>query len=99
MNKGISKKRPAPPQPAANPAKQQATSPEEEEFVDEDVFLDETLVETEGDLVLRDIEQRQSLASRLTKWARRLSPMPTLSPPEASVCQPFPILILSLFLF
>ncbi|XP_068330245.1 DNA polymerase delta catalytic subunit [Pyrus communis] len=71
MNKGISRKRPAPPQPAANPAKQQATSPEEEEeFVDEDVFLDETLFETEDDLVLRDIDQRQSLASRLTKWAR-----------------------------
>ncbi|XP_048442279.1 DNA polymerase delta catalytic subunit isoform X2 [Pyrus x bretschneideri] len=71
MNKGISRKRPAPPQPAANPAKQQATSPEEEEeFVDEDVFLDETLFETEDDLVLRDIEQRQSIASRLTKWAR-----------------------------
>ncbi|XP_050154799.1 DNA polymerase delta catalytic subunit-like [Malus sylvestris] len=72
MNKGISRKRPAPPQPAANPAEQQATSPEEEEeeFVDEDVFLDETLFETEDNLVLRDIEQRQSLASRLTNWAR-----------------------------
>ncbi|TQE13058.1 hypothetical protein C1H46_001433 [Malus baccata] len=71
MNKGISRKRPAPPQPAANPAEQQATSPEEEEeFVDEDVFLDETLFETEDNLVLHDIEQRQSLASRLTNWAR-----------------------------
>lgn len=51
------------------PPKQQATS-QEEEFLDEDVFLDETLVETEDDLILRDIDQRQGLASRLTKWAR-----------------------------
>lgn len=60
------------------PPKQQATS-QEEEFLDEDVFLDETLVETEDDLILRDIEQRQGLASRLTKWAR-----PPLSDPYKS---------------
>ncbi|KAM0974080.1 hypothetical protein ACFX2I_017190 [Malus domestica] len=47
MNKGMSRKQPAPPQPAANPAKQQATSAEEE-FVDDDVFLDEALFETEA---------------------------------------------------
>ncbi|TQE01678.1 hypothetical protein C1H46_012742 [Malus baccata] len=47
MNKGMSRKQPAPPQPAANPAKQRATSAEEE-FVDDDVFLDETLFETEA---------------------------------------------------
>ncbi|XP_034213465.1 DNA polymerase delta catalytic subunit isoform X2 [Prunus dulcis] len=71
MNKGISRKRPAPTQQPspANPPKQHATS-QEDEFLDEDVFLDETLFETEDDLILRDIEERQSLASRLTKWAR-----------------------------
>ncbi|KAB2618966.1 ultraviolet-B receptor UVR8-like [Pyrus ussuriensis x Pyrus communis] len=47
MNKGMSRKQPAPPQPAANPAKQRATSAEKE-FVDDDVFLDETLFETEA---------------------------------------------------
>ncbi|XP_070670080.1 DNA polymerase delta catalytic subunit-like isoform X2 [Malus domestica] len=47
MNKGMSRKQPAPPQPAANPAKQQATSAEEE-FVDDDVYLDEALFETEA---------------------------------------------------
>ncbi|KAL6284732.1 hypothetical protein ACE6H2_015661 [Prunus campanulata] len=71
MNKGISRKRPAPTQQPspANPPKQHATS-QEDEFLDEDVFLDETLFETEDDLILRDIEERQALASRLTKWAR-----------------------------
>ncbi|CAB4270146.1 unnamed protein product [Prunus armeniaca] len=71
MNKGVSRKRPAPTQQPspANPPKQHATS-QEDEFLDEDVFLDETLFETEDDLILRDIEERQSLASRLTKWAR-----------------------------
>ncbi|CAN6681582.1 unnamed protein product [Malus baccata var. baccata] len=47
MNKGMSRKQPAPPQPAVNPAKQRATSAEEE-FVDDDVFLGETLFETEA---------------------------------------------------
>ncbi|XP_048448015.1 X-linked retinitis pigmentosa GTPase regulator homolog [Pyrus x bretschneideri] len=47
MNKGMSRKQPAPPQPAANPAKQRATSAEEE-FGRDDVFLDETLFETEA---------------------------------------------------
>ena len=71
---GKSRKRPAPPpQPSpANPPpmKQRAASQEEEEFLDEDVFLDETLLETEEDLILRDVEHRQTLASRIAKWAR-----------------------------
>ncbi|PRQ49453.1 putative DNA-directed DNA polymerase [Rosa chinensis] len=73
-NNGKTRKRPAPPQKPSPvnppPPKQRAASQEEEEFLDEDVFLDETLLETEDDLILRDSEQRQSLASRLTRWAR-----------------------------
>ncbi|XP_031279112.1 DNA polymerase delta catalytic subunit [Pistacia vera] len=66
---------PAPHQPP--PSKQQAATPNiEDEFLDEDVFLDETLLpEDEESLILRDIEQRQAFTSRLSKWAR-----PPLSP-------------------
>ncbi|KAF8011824.1 hypothetical protein BT93_I0077 [Corymbia citriodora subsp. variegata] len=70
------------PSPAAHPPKHQATAvpPQqvpkpllEEEFLDEDVYLDETLIPYDYDeesLILRDIEERQSLASRLAKWVR-----------------------------
>lgn len=73
MNNGGSRKRPPPtpqqqPSPA-NPPKHHAAS-QEEEFLDEDVFLDETLIEDEDSLILRDLEERQALASRLSKWAR-----------------------------
>ncbi|KAL5555418.1 hypothetical protein UlMin_037654 [Ulmus minor] len=72
MKSGNTRKRPPPqnqPSPA-NPPKYQATS-QEEEFLDEDVFLDETLItEDEESLILRDLEERQNLASRLAKWAR-----------------------------
>ncbi|KAJ7945210.1 DNA polymerase [Quillaja saponaria] len=73
MKNGSTRKRPSPaaagPSPAP-PTKNQAFS-QEEEFVDEDVFLDETLVfEDEESLILRDIEERQALASRLAKWNR-----------------------------
>ncbi|KHG07397.1 DNA polymerase delta catalytic subunit -like protein [Gossypium arboreum] len=81
MNKGGNpRKRPPPPsshQPS--PAlKHQATTPTppppstEEDFVDEDVFFDETLMGEEDveSLILRDFEERQALASRLSKWAR-----------------------------
>ncbi|KAL3721403.1 hypothetical protein ACJRO7_033834, partial [Eucalyptus globulus] len=82
------RKRPPPaahPSPAAHPPKHQATTPPsqqpaprpplEEEFLDEDVYLDETLIpggddDDEEYLILRDIEERQGLASRLAKWAR-----------------------------
>lgn len=68
MSNNASRKRPAP--PSQPPPTRQALS-QEEEFVDEDVFLDETLIsEDEESLILRDIEQRQSLASRLSKWTR-----------------------------
>lgn len=75
------------PSPAAHPPKHQATAPPpppraprpplDEEFLDEDVYLDETLIPCDGDgdddeesLILRDIEERQGLASRLARWAR-----------------------------
>jgi len=44
---------------------------QEEDFMDEDVFIDQTLVsEDEESIILRDIEQRQALAARLSKWTR-----------------------------
>ncbi|GLT25096.1 hypothetical protein SLA2020_002480 [Shorea laevis] len=77
MNNSNPRKR-TPPQQMPPPSKHQTTSPTsamEDEFVDEDVFLDETLIgEEEEYLILRDIEERQALASRLAKWVR-----PTLS--------------------
>ena len=71
MNNGNRKR----PTPASKPSPEQAPKAQafsqEEEFVDEDVFIDETLVsEDEESLILRDIEQRQALASRLGKWTR-----------------------------
>ncbi|GMI85268.1 EMBRYO DEFECTIVE 2780, GIGANTEA SUPPRESSOR5 [Hibiscus trionum] len=81
MNKGGNpRKRPPPPsshQPS--PAtKHQATAPTppppsgEEDFVDEDVFLDETLMGEEDveSLILRDLQEREALASRISKWVR-----------------------------
>ncbi|KAK9292029.1 hypothetical protein L1049_019983 [Liquidambar formosana] len=72
MNNGASKKRPPPPPPPqSHQPKHQAAM--EDEDIDEDVFLDETLLhdyEDEETLILRDIEHRQALTSRLAKWAR-----------------------------
>ncbi|GKV21576.1 hypothetical protein SLEP1_g31546 [Rubroshorea leprosula] len=77
MNNSNPRKR-TPPQQMPPPSKHQTTSPTpamEDEFVDEDVFMDETLIgEEEEYLILRDIEERQALATRLAKWVR-----PTLS--------------------
>ncbi|XP_047334461.1 DNA polymerase delta catalytic subunit [Impatiens glandulifera] len=42
----------------------------EEEEMDEDVFLDETLLHDEESLVLRDMEEQEALSSRLSKWRR-----------------------------
>ncbi|KAH9717329.1 DNA polymerase delta catalytic subunit [Citrus sinensis] len=72
---GSARKRPPPTPKESWPNKQQATTPTtpviDDEFLDEDVFLDETLLpEDEESLILRDIEQRQDFASRLAKWAR-----------------------------
>ncbi|GAU19582.1 hypothetical protein TSUD_303940 [Trifolium subterraneum] len=70
MNKTNSRKRSAPPPQPPPPTTKQALS-QEEEFVDEDVFIDETLLsEDEESAILRDIEQRQALAARLAKWTR-----------------------------
>ncbi|KAJ9704128.1 hypothetical protein PVL29_005424 [Vitis rotundifolia] len=66
------KKRPQPPQPSPSqpqPKHQASSSPLAEEDLDEDVFLDETLI-LEDEHILRDIEDRRALASRLSKWAR-----------------------------
>ncbi|KAL2347216.1 hypothetical protein Fmac_001216 [Flemingia macrophylla] len=69
MSKNGSRKRAAP--PSQPPPAKQPSMTQEEEFMDEDVFLDETLLSTdEESLILRDIEQRQSLATRLSKWTR-----------------------------
>ncbi|KAH9668766.1 DNA polymerase delta catalytic subunit [Citrus sinensis] len=84
---GSARKRPPPTPKESWPNKQQATTPTtpviDDEFLDEDVFLDETLLpEDEESLILRDIEQRQDFASRLAKWAR-----PPLSSGYVSQCQ------------
>lgn len=76
-NNGSARKRQPPPTTPtpkeSRPNKQQATTPTtpviDDEFLDEDVFLDE-VPEDEESLILRDIEQRQGFASRLSKWVR-----------------------------
>ncbi|XVE89048.1 hypothetical protein DITRI_Ditri19aG0118700 [Diplodiscus trichospermus] len=78
MNKGGNpRKRPPPPSSdQSSPAtKHQATAPtpppppSDEDFVDKDVFFNETLVGEEDakSLILRDFEERQALPSRLSK--------------------------------
>ncbi|CAK9171492.1 unnamed protein product [Ilex paraguariensis] len=73
MNNGKSRKRPPPPTPQAPspqlPQQKQHAAMEEEEM-DEDVFLDETLLYEEEAEVLRDLEDRQALSLRLRKWKR-----------------------------
>ncbi|KAM7523503.1 hypothetical protein LguiA_013405 [Lonicera macranthoides] len=66
-----SKKRPPPPSSAKQNQQKHHVVAEEEEM-DEDVFLDETLIlqDEEEALVLRDIEEQEALASRLHKWKR-----------------------------
>ncbi|KAI4317080.1 hypothetical protein L6164_024989 [Bauhinia variegata] len=66
------RKRPSPPfQPSPGPQPKIQAFSQEEELADEDLFRDETLIcEDEESLILRDIEQRQTLASRLAKWTR-----------------------------
>ncbi|WCJ37598.1 DNA polymerase delta catalytic subunit [Euphorbia peplus] len=73
MNRnGATRKRPPPPsQPPPPASKHQAVAVVDDEFLDEDVFLDETLIaEAEDNLILRDAEKREALASRLIKWSR-----------------------------
>ncbi|WOG82090.1 hypothetical protein DCAR_0101251 [Daucus carota subsp. sativus] len=77
MNNGKSKKRGAPAPPAKTPPQKQhaTTEIEEDDMLDEDVFLDETLLHEEEELLLRDMDEREAIALRLAKWKR-----PTLSP-------------------
>ncbi|GFY91305.1 DNA polymerase delta subunit 1 [Actinidia rufa] len=58
----------------------------EEEDLDEDVFLDETLYEEESQ-VLRDMEEREALASRLSKWKRPALSQPYMSQSQGVVFQ------------
>ncbi|KAL9313895.1 hypothetical protein ACSQ67_019347 [Phaseolus vulgaris] len=68
MSNNASRKRAAA-APKPPPAKQALLTQEED--VDEDVFMEQTLIsEDEESMILRDIEQRQALAARLSKWAR-----------------------------
>lgn len=41
----------------------------EEEDMDEDVFIEENLID-EDELILRDMQDREALATRLEKWKR-----------------------------
>ena len=71
MSTGARKRPPPPSQPSPSTQPKSQALSQEDDFVDEDVFLDETLIsEDEESLILRDIEQRQALAFRLSKWTR-----------------------------
>ncbi|CAN6821719.1 unnamed protein product [Brassica oleracea] len=81
MNRGGNSKKRPPPSTTLPPGKHRATgtpSPSpvvgtlEDEFVDEDVFVDEI---DEESLILRDMEEREALSARSSTWAR-----PPLSP-------------------
>ncbi|XP_023749352.1 DNA polymerase delta catalytic subunit [Lactuca sativa] len=71
MNKGNGRKRPAQQPPVSQqPPKQHAAEPAmEEEDMDEDVFIEENLID-EDELILRDMQDREALATRLEKWKR-----------------------------
>ncbi|KAK2656304.1 hypothetical protein Ddye_009356 [Dipteronia dyeriana] len=82
-NNGSARKRQLPPTKSQQPTPSKVQALGEEEFFDEDVFLDETLIpENDESLILRDIEERQALASCLSQWAR-----PPLSPAYVSQTQ------------
>jgi len=66
MSNNPSRKRAA--APLQPPPAKQALMTQEEEFMDEDVFTEQTLGDI--DQTLCDIEQRQTLAARLSKWKR-----------------------------
>ncbi|KAM7256627.1 hypothetical protein ACFE04_012368 [Oxalis oulophora] len=89
---GNPRKRPSPATPHhAPPPKQQATMKTptvDDEFMDEDVFLEETLIkEDEEALILRHLEEREAFASRLSKWARPLLSAGYVSQTESVVFQ------------
>uniref|UniRef100_A0A5B7C8V6 DNA polymerase n=1 Tax=Davidia involucrata TaxID=16924 RepID=A0A5B7C8V6_DAVIN len=68
---GNAMKRPLPPSgQQQQQQKQKHHAVMEEEEMDEDVFLDQTLLDEEESLVLRDMDERQALATRLSKWKR-----------------------------
>lgn len=73
MNSGNSRKRSAA-QAVATPSPQQQQKHHaamEEEDLDEDVFLEETLLQYEEDSqILRELEERHALNERLQKWKR-----------------------------
>ncbi|ESW20839.1 hypothetical protein PHAVU_005G019000 [Phaseolus vulgaris] len=66
MSNNPSRKRAA--APLQPPPAKQVLMIQEEEFMDEDVFTEQTLGDI--DQTLCDIEQRQTLAARLSKWER-----------------------------
>ncbi|KAI4310823.1 hypothetical protein MLD38_035775 [Melastoma candidum] len=80
----VSRKRPPPAKSPAFPSKHPTppppSAPLNDDFLDEDVYLEETLIDAEEDeesLILRDLEEQHpgddaggDFASRLAKWAR-----------------------------
>ncbi|KAL0863005.1 hypothetical protein Bca101_042123 [Brassica carinata] len=81
MNRGGNSKKRPPPSTTLPPGKHRATATPtpsavagslEDEFVDEDVFVDEV---DEESLILRDMEEREAVSARSSTWAR-----PPLSP-------------------
>ncbi|XP_071696476.1 DNA polymerase delta catalytic subunit [Rutidosis leptorrhynchoides] len=73
---GNSRKRPAqqPPVTQQTPKHHHAAAMEQEDDdMDEDVFIQQTLID-EDEIILRDMEDREALAARLTKWKRPVVP-------------------------
>lgn len=71
MSSGNPRKRPqSAPAPSPQLQKKQQAAVEEED-VDEDIFLEETLLQYDEDSqVLRELEEQSALAERLRKWKR-----------------------------
>ncbi|XP_076949772.1 DNA polymerase delta catalytic subunit-like [Bidens hawaiensis] len=68
-NNNSSRKRPAQQPPVPPKPSKHYVSTEEDEYMDEDVFIEESLVD-EDELILRDMEEREALVNRLEKWKR-----------------------------
>ncbi|CAH9127494.1 unnamed protein product [Cuscuta epithymum] len=73
------------PSPQQQQKKQHATV---EEDVDEDIFLEETLLQYDEDTqVLRELEEKHALAERLCKWKRPLLSQAYLSQSQSIIFQ------------
>ncbi|XP_031129321.1 DNA polymerase delta catalytic subunit [Ipomoea triloba] len=88
MSSGNPRKRPqSAPAPSPQLQKKQQAAVEEED-VDEDIFLEETLLQYDEDSqVLRELEEQSALAERLRKWKRPQLSQAYLSQSQSVVFQ------------